>query len=78
MKRKILFAMLMGIVTTAAISFMVIAVNTDQSGLIFLRVWLKSWGLAYLVVIPCILFIGPPVERLVDFLLKKDSSTHGK
>ena len=65
--------MMMGIVTTGAISLLVIAINTDISGLIFLRVWLKSWGLAYLVVIPCILFIGPPVEKLVDFLLKKNS-----
>ena len=65
--------MMMGIVTTGAISLLLIAVNTDLSGLIFLRVWLKSWGLAYLVVIPCILFIGPPVEKLVDFLLKKNS-----
>ena len=65
--------MMMGIVTTGAISLLLIAVNTDLSGLIFLRVWLKSWGLAYLVVIPCILFIVPPVEKLVDFLLKKNS-----
>ncbi|UII31159.1 DUF2798 domain-containing protein [Fulvivirga ulvae] len=71
MKRKILFAMIMGIITTGAISLLVIAVNTDLSGLVFLRVWLKSWGMAYLVIIPCILFIGPPVERIVDFILKK-------
>lgn len=71
MKRKILFAMIMGLVTTGTISLLVIAINTNISGLTFLRVWLRSWGLAYLVIIPFILFIGPPVERLVDFLLKK-------
>ncbi|WP_108424548.1 DUF2798 domain-containing protein [Flagellimonas amoyensis] len=78
MKRKILFAMIMGIVTTGAISFVVIAIDTDLSGPTFLRVWLKSWGLAYLVVIPCILFIGPPVEKLVDFILKNKVKNYGE
>ena len=65
MKNKIAFAMIMGIVTTGIISFTLISINV---GFIdgFLKIWLKSWGLAYLVVIPAILIIAPRVQKMVD------------
>jgi integral membrane sensor domain MASE1 len=70
MKQKIAFAFLMGIVTTALISFTVVAVNL---GLVenFLRIWLKSWAIAYLIVVPLIIIIAPQIERLVGFLFKE-------
>jgi len=70
MKHKITFAMIMGIITTGIISFTLIAVNVGfvES---FFRIWLKSWGMAYLVVIPAILLIGPQVQKLVDYLFKE-------
>jgi hypothetical protein len=70
MKNKIAFALSMGIVTTGIISFTLISVNigyTEQ----FLKIWLRSWGMAYLVVIPAILIIGPRIQSLVDKLLKE-------
>lgn len=70
MKSKIAFALIMGIVTTGIISFTLISVNigyTDK----FLKIWLRSWGMAYLVVIPAILIIGPRIQHLVDKLLKE-------
>jgi len=70
MKHKITFAMIMGIITTGIISFTLISVNVGfvES---FFRIWLKSWGMAYLVVIPAILLIGPQVQKLVDYLFKE-------
>lgn len=68
MKKKIAFALIMGIITTGIISFTLISINIgfgDQ----FLRIWLRSWSLAYMVVIPAILIIGPLVEKIVDRLL---------
>lgn len=70
MKNKILFALIMGIVTTGIISFALITVNIGFNEK-FTKIWLRSWGLAYLVVIPAILIIGPLVQRLVDRLLKR-------
>ncbi|MES2761780.1 MAG: DUF2798 domain-containing protein [Bacteroidota bacterium] len=70
MKNKIAFALIMGIVTTGIISFTLISVNIGYSE-IFLKVWLRSWGMAYLVVIPAILIIGPRIQNLVDKLLKE-------
>ena len=60
----------MGIVTTGIISFTLISVNIGYSEK-FLRIWLRSWGMAYLVVIPAILVIGPAIQKLVDKLLKE-------
>lgn len=70
MKQKIAFALIMGIITTGIISFTLISINV---GLIngFLKVWLRSWATAYLVVIPAILFIGPLVQAVVDKLFRK-------
>lgn len=69
MKQKIAFALLMGIVTTALISFTVVAFNL---GFVenFWRIWLKSWAMAYVIVVPLILIIAPQIERLVGFLFK--------
>jgi hypothetical protein len=65
MKTKIAFALIMGIVTTGIISFTLISINIGF-GEHFLKIWLKSWGMAYLVVVPAILIIGPQIQKLVD------------
>lgn len=61
--------MIMGIVTTGIISFTLISVNI---GFVpnFLVIWLKSWSMAYLMVIPVILLVGPKVQKLVDVMFK--------
>jgi hypothetical protein len=67
MKQKIAFAMMMGIVTTGVISFTLISINIGYTEK-FLQIWLKSWSIAYLVVIPAILLIGPQIQKLVEVL----------
>lgn len=68
LKRRIAFALSMGVVTTGIISFTIISLNlgfTDN----FARLWLRSWGTAYLIVIPAILLIGPRVQAGIDRLI---------
>lgn len=65
LKRKIAFALLMGIVTTGIISFVLLALNVGFSAEFALK-WLRSWALAYIIVIPAILLIGPRLQALVD------------
>lgn len=72
MKRKIAFAMIMGIVTTGIISLSLIVLNTNYSGVLLIKTWLRSWGIAYLIVIPCILIIAPQIEKLVHRLVKEE------
>jgi len=66
--RKILFALLMGCVTTGIISFTLISINIGYTER-FLSIWLKSWSIAYMVVIPAILIIGAQVQKVVDRIL---------
>lgn len=65
MKRKIAFALLMGIVTTGIISFSLIAINLGFSAN-FVGTWLRSWATAYVIVIPAILLIGPRLQAQID------------
>lgn len=71
MKKKIAFALLMGIISTGIISYTLLSVNTPFTGSKFNAIWLKSWGIAYLVVIPVILVIGPQVEKIIHKIIKE-------
>ncbi|MBT1695317.1 DUF2798 domain-containing protein [Fulvivirgaceae bacterium PWU4] len=68
-KQRIAFALMMGIITTGIISFTLISINIGFSEK-FLGIWLRSWGTAYVVVIPAILFLGPKVQGVVSRLIK--------
>lgn len=72
MKRKIAFAMIMGVITTCIISFLLIAINVGFTEKFF-KIWIKSWLLSYTIAIPAILIIAPRIERLVDSLFKDPS-----
>jgi hypothetical protein len=74
MKNKIAFALIMGIITTGIISFTLISLNVGYTQK-FLAIWLRSWAMAYMVVIPAILIIGPMIQKLVDKLLNEKKST---
>ncbi|HRQ42222.1 MAG TPA: DUF2798 domain-containing protein [Chloroflexota bacterium] len=65
MKQKIAFALIMGSITTAIISFTLIYLNIGFTEK-FWKIFLKSWVIAYLMVIPAILIIGPIIQKLVD------------
>jgi hypothetical protein len=68
-QRKLAFAFLMGIVTTGIISFVLIAINVGFSET-FALTWLRSWGIAYVVVVPAILLIGPALQAQIDRLIQ--------
>jgi len=62
--------MIMGVITTGIISFTLISINVGFIST-FLQIWLRSWAMAYLVVIPAILIIGPRVQKFVEFIFKE-------
>lgn len=64
MKHRIAFALLMGSVTTGLITFALIYLNLGF-GSLFLKVWMRSWGLAYLIVVPIILAVAPRLQGLI-------------
>ncbi|MBX5292316.1 DUF2798 domain-containing protein [Rhizobium sp. NLR15a] len=59
----------MGIVTTGIISFTLLALNLGFSEE-FVLTWLRSWSIAYLIVIPAILLIGPHLQAQVDRIVR--------
>lgn len=61
--------MLMGIVTTGIISFTIISINVGYTE-DFSTIWLKSWAMAYGVVIPAIFFLGPRLQAVVNKVVK--------
>jgi hypothetical protein len=68
LKRKIVFALVMGVVTTGIISFALLALNLGfPKG--FALTWLRSWGIGYVIVIPAILLLGPRLQAQVDRLI---------
>ena len=68
LKRKIVFALVMGVVTTGIISFALLALNLGFSKG-FALTWLRSWGIGYVIVIPAILLIVPRLQAQVDRLI---------
>ena len=69
MKQKIAFAMIMGVITAGIISFSLVSINIGFVAN-FLVIWLKSWIMAYMLVIPVILIVGPRVQKMVEALFK--------
>lgn len=65
LKRKVAFALLMGAVTTGLITFALLAINTGFSGQ-FVAGWLRSWPIAYAIVVPVILFVGPSLQSRIN------------
>jgi hypothetical protein len=68
MKHKLTFALIMGMITTAIISFTLIALNLGF-GEKFLTTWLRSWSISYVLAVTAMLLIAPRVQLLVGYLL---------
>ena len=68
LKRRIAFALAMGIFTTGIISFVIISLNLGFTER-FPQQWLRSWLIAYAIATPAILMIGPRVQARVERLI---------
>lgn len=68
-KRRLAFALVMGILTTGIISFVLLAMNLGFSSS-FAATWLKSWAIAYVIVIPAILLVGPRLQAWMEQLIQ--------
>jgi len=67
-KRKVAFALSMGVITTGIISLALIALNRGVSdGFGF--AWLRAWAISYAIVIPAILLISPRLQARIDRLI---------
>ncbi len=65
---RVLFAIIMALFTTTVVTGVVIAYSLGF-GPGFFRIWGLSFLLAYIIVVPFILIVGPLVQRLVDVII---------
>ena len=65
---RIFFAIIMALFTTTVVTGVVIVYNLGF-GPGFFRAWGISFLLAYIIVVPFILIVGPLVQRLVDVII---------
>lgn len=63
-KSTLKFAFVTGSFVTSYITFVLVAVNV---GFIpnFVFIWLRSWLIAYSLVIPSLLFVAPTIRKLL-------------
>lgn len=71
MKHRILFAVVMGAITTSIISFALIAMNIGFNDK-FLSIWMRSWPVSYVLAVSAMLTIAPRIQRLVNHILQKN------
>ena len=71
MKQKLAFAFIMGLITTAIISFVLVAVNIGF-GPRFMMAWLRSWSIAYVLAVSSMLLIAPRIQQFVNDLFSPD------
>lgn len=72
MKQRIVFALFMSTITAGVISFTLVSLNVGFSER-FMPIWLRSWGIAFLIATLSILFVGPQVQRLVQRMFRGKS-----
>lgn len=70
MKQKLLFAFIMGTITTGLVSFTLTSVH-HGFGNHFLDMWLRAWSTAIIPALFSIVFISPRVLRMVNELSEK-------
>jgi hypothetical protein len=64
-KKHLQFAVVMSAVTTSFVSFALVSANYGfRAGFVF--VWLRSWLIAFLLVVLSIYFIAPQIRKFVD------------
>lgn len=68
LKRKVAFALLMTIFTTGTSSFFFLALNLGFNEE-FVVLWLRSWGIGFVLIAPVMLLAGPPLQEQIDRLI---------
>lgn len=68
-KRKVAFALAMGLLTTGIITFVLLAMNAGFTPM-FAERWFHSWFIAYVIVVPLILFIGPNLQSRINRIIE--------
>lgn len=72
LKRKLVFALLMSLVTVNIVSLSILLINHVPT-VVFFQKWLTSISVAWPIVFISILLIAPSLLRLTEWLIKEPS-----
>lgn len=74
---RVLFALLMALITTSVVVLVTVVSQVGLSDSLF-NVWLRTFAVAYLLVVPTIIIFAPRLQRrLFRFLPGESVPTHG-
>jgi len=59
------FALITGLVVTSYITFTLVAVNVGFKNDFILK-WFRSWLIAYMLVVPSLLFVAPFIRKKLN------------
>jgi hypothetical protein len=69
-KKELKFAFFMSSITTFIVTVSIAILNNKFSAELlsagFLYAWLKTWGIAAVIVFLCILFVAPQIRKRID------------
>lgn len=61
-REDVKFAVIMSLIATFFVSFVIVVVNLGFTSR-FMLVWMRSWGIAFVLVTLAILFLAPEVRK---------------
>jgi len=64
-KAHLKFALITGLVVTSYITFTLVAVNVGFKN-DFIFKWVRSWLIAYMLVVPSLLFVAPFIRKKLN------------
>jgi hypothetical protein len=64
-KAHLKFALITGLVVTSYITFTLVAVNVGFNNS-FIFKWFRSWLIAYIIVVPSLLFVAPFIRKKLN------------
>lgn len=64
-KTALTFALITGLIITSYVTFTIVAVNAGFKN-DFLLIWLRSWFIAYSLVVPSLLFVAPFIRKKLN------------
>jgi Protein of unknown function (DUF2798) len=64
-RQNLKFALITGMIVTSYITFTLVAINMGFKN-DFIFKWFRSWFIAYILVIPSLLFIAPYIRKKLN------------
>lgn len=73
--QHIVFSFLMALLMSCLMSFLISVLNVGFVNNI-LTIWLKAWGVSFIIAFPAVMLVTPVVRKLVSLAIIKGEDNH--